>query len=321
MPLPAFADVLAARDVIRPYLLRTPTLRYPLLDRLLDAKVYVKHENHLPTGAFKVRGGINLVSQLDDGARRRGVLAVSSGNHGQSIAYASHLFGVKATVVMFGTPNPIKREAIESWGATVLAHGKNSGEARLFGEQLSTQHGYRNISACDEPELIAGVGTCTVEIIEDVPDVEMIFVPIGGGSSAAGACLAVEGVKPSIEIIGVGASRAPASYLTWKNRTRTEAEVEPTIAEGLAVNEPFMLPQQILWERLNDFLTVDDEQLAHAVRLYLEKVRTLVEPAGAAALAGALSIAEKVRGKTIVLIASGANISPDHLRLCLKKST
>ncbi|MDA0834879.1 MAG: threonine/serine dehydratase [Planctomycetota bacterium] len=318
MQLPIFTDVLAARDVIRPYLLRTPSLRYPLLDKLLDAKVYVKHENHLPTGAFKVRGGIHLVSQLDDETKRRGVLAVSSGNHGQSIAYASHLFGVKATVVMFGIPNPIKREAIESWGAHVIAHGKNSGEARIFGEHLTAEHGYRNISACDEPELIAGVGTCTVEVIEDVPDVDMIFVPIGGGSSASGACLAVEGMKPSVEVIGVGAKRAPASYLTWKHLARTEAEVEPTIAEGLAVNEPFMLPQQILWERLNDFLMVDDQQLQNAVRHFLEKVRTLVEPAGAAALAGALSIPDRVRGKTIVLIASGANISPEHLKRCLE---
>ncbi|MFN0195525.1 MAG: threonine/serine dehydratase [Planctomycetaceae bacterium] len=317
MDLPTFADVLAAREVIRPYLLRTPLLRYPLLDRLLDAKVYIKHENHLPTGAFKVRGGINLVSQLDEHSRRRGVLAVSSGNHGQSIAYASHLFGVTATVVMFGTPNPIKREAIESWGANVLVHGRNSGEARIFGEQLTAERGLRNISACDEPELIAGVGTCTMEIIEDLPDVDMILVPIGGGSNAAGACLAVEGMKPSVEVIGVGAKRAPASYLTWKARERTEADVQPTIAEGLAVNEPFMLPQRILWDRLHDFLQVDDDELLRAVGLFLEKVRTLVEPAGAAALAGALTIPERIRGKTVVLIASGANISPDHLRRCL----
>jgi len=316
MDLPTFLDVLHAQRVIGNYLSPTPLHRYPALDWLLEARVYVKHENYQPIGVFKVRGGINLVSRLTAVERERGVITASTGNHGQSIAYAARLFGVRAVIVAPEGANPVKVEAMESYGAEVVLYGQDFDAAKARCEQMAQEQGLRYISSGDEPYLIAGVGTHTLEILEQQPDVEMIFVPIGGGSGAAGACLVAKAIAPNIQVIGVQAAAAPAAYLTWKNRRYTTAQME-TEAEGLATRAPFMLPQQILWQHLDDFLLVEEEAMRRAVRLYLEKAKTLAELAGAAPLAAALQARERVRGKTIALILSGGNISPEKLQRCL----
>jgi len=316
MNLPTFSDVLRARRVIGNYLSPTPLHHYPALDRLLEARVYVKHENYQPVGAFKVRGGINLVSRLTDVEREQGVVTASTGNHGQSIAYAAKLYGVRAIVVAPEGANPVKVEAMESHGAEVVFHGQDFDAAKAHCEQMAQEQGLRYISSGDEPDLIAGVGTYTLEILEQQPDVEMIFVPIGGGSGAAGACLVAKSINSDIQVIGVQAAAAPAAYLTWKNRAYTTAGME-TEAEGLATRAPFMLPQQILWGHLDDFLLVEEEAMRQAVRLYMEKAKTLAELAGAAPLAAALQIKERVRDRTIALVLSGGNISPEKLGRCL----
>jgi len=317
LPLPEFSDLLRAHRVIKNYLPRTPLHHYPTLDRLLEAQVYVKHENYQPIGVFKIRGGINLVSQLTPEERARGVVTASTGNHGQSIAYAARLFSVRAVIVVPERANPVKVEAMQSHGAEIVFHGRDFDDAKARCEALAQEQGMRYISAGDEPLLIAGVGTHTIEIIEELPEVEIIIVPLGGGSGAAGACIAAKTLNPSIQVIGVQSSAAPAAYLTWKARHRTESEMK-TIAEGLATRAPFMLPQRILWKYLDDFLLVDDIELKQAVRLYLEKAKTLAEPAGAASLAAALKMKDRLRGKTIALILSGGNISPKQLGECLE---
>ena len=316
MNLPTFLDVLRARRVISNYLSPTPLHHYPALDRLLGARVYVKHENYQPVGAFKVRGGINLVSRLTAAERKQGVVTASTGNHGQSIAYAAKLFGVRAVIVVPQGANPVKVEAMESHGAEIVFHGKDFDEAKAQCEEMAQEQGMRYISSGDEPYLIAGVGTHTLEILEQQPDVEMILVPIGGGSGAAGACLVAKTINPDIQVIGVQAVAAPAAYLTWMNRQYTTAQME-TEAEGIATRAPFMLPQQILWQHLDDFLLVEEEAMRQGVRLYLEKAKTLAEFAGAAPLAAALQAKERVRGKTVALILSGGNISPEKLKRCL----
>jgi threonine dehydratase len=316
MDLPTFLDVLYARQVIANYLSPTPLNHYPTLDKLLDARVFVKHENYQPIGVFKVRGGINLMSRLTEAEREQGVITASTGNHGQSIAYSAKLFGVRAIIVAPEGANPVKVEAMESHGAEVVFHGQDFDAAKEYCEQMAQEQGLRYISSGDEPHLIAGVGTYTLEILEQQPDVEMIFVPVGGGSGAAGACLVAKTINPAIQIIGVQAAAAPAAYLTWKNRKYTTAQME-TEAEGLATRAPFMLPQQILWQHLNDFVLVEEEAMRQAVRLYLEKAKTLAELAGAAPLAAALQAKERVRDKTIALILSGGNISPEKLQRCL----
>lgn len=313
---PEFVDILKARKVIRPYLQPTPLHNYPALDQLVGARVYVKHENYQPISAFKIRGGINLISQLPAEEKERGVMTASTGNHGQSIACAARIFGVRAVIVVPEGANPVKIDAIRSHGAEVVFHGKDFDDARLHCEQVAREKGMRFISSGDEPLLIAGVGTHTLEILEERSEVDVVIVPVGGGSGAAGACIAAKAMKPGIKVIGVQSAAAQAAYLTWKERKWTEAKMETT-AEGLATRAPFMLPQQILWKYLDEFLLVEEDELRKAVFVYLEKAKTLPEPAGAASLAAALRFPEKFRGKTIALILSGGNISPEQLRQLL----
>ncbi len=308
-----FKDILSARQIIRKYLPQTPLHNYPALDQIVGARVWVKHENYQPIGAFKVRGGINFISQLLNEERQAGVITASTGNHGQSIAYAARTFGVKAVIVVPDNANPVKVAAISSYGAEIIFHGIDFDECRGFAESYARERGLRFISSGDEPLLIAGVGTHTLEILEEQPQIEMIIVPVGGGSGAAGACLAAKTLNPNVQVIGVQAAKAPAAYLTWKARKWTESKME-TFAEGLATRVPFMMPQEILWKYLDDFILVEEDEMKRGVRLYLEKVKTLAEPAGAASLAAALKLQDRVRGKNIALILSGGNISPKQLQ-------
>lgn len=314
--LPTFHDILRAQKTIRPYLAPTPLYHYPMLDKLLQAEVYVKHENYQPIGAFKVRGGINLMAHLPADVRSRGVVTASTGNHGQSVAFAAQQFGVRAVIVVPEGANPVKVEAMRSYGAEVVFHGADFEASKRHCLTLQQEAGLYYINSGDEPLLIAGVGTHTLEILEAQPDIEVIIVPLGGGSGAAGACIAAKAMNPQIRVIAVQASGAPAGYLTWQARARQTAAIH-TFAGGLATGEPFMLPQRIIWDLLDDFILVDDDEMRVAVRHFLEKAKTLAEPAGAAPLAAALKIREQVEGKKIALILSGGNISPAELSQCL----
>jgi threonine dehydratase len=311
-PTITLADVLEARRRISPHLRATPLYPYAGLDELVGAEVWVKHENHQPVGAFKVRGGINLVSQLSEDERSRGVIAASTGNHGQSIAYAARLFGVTARICVPENANPVKLAAMRALGAELIEHGRDFDAAREHCERLAAEHGYRYVHSGNEPLLIAGVGTETLELLEDRPDVEVIIVPIGGGSGAAGACIVAKGIRPEIEVIGVQSEAAPAAFRSWQARALLDGENE-TFAEGLATRVPFELPQQILWEHLDDFVLVSEEEIREANRLMIEHTRNLVEPAGAAPLAAALKLGDRLYGKRVALVVSGGNISPAQL--------
>ena len=313
---PNFTDVLEAAKRIRPHLQPTPLRRYPSLDRLIGAEVYVKHENHNPTGAFKVRGGINLISQLSEDERQRGVIAASTGNHGQSVAYAARLFGVSAIIVAPENANPVKVESMQDLGAEVVLTGDRYDDARRNAERMAQEHGYRYIHSGDEPLLIAGVGTHTLEVLKEQPQIETIIVPIGGGSGAAGACVAAKAINPHIEVIGVQSEQAPAAYNSWKSGRPSEAP-NKTRAEGLATATSFELPQRIMRRLLDDFVLVSDDDLDAATMVMIEKTRNLVEAAGAAALAGALRLKDRIRDRKVALICSGGNISPAQLRALL----
>jgi threonine dehydratase len=311
-PVPDLAEVFAARQRIAPYLRPTPLYRYPALDAMTGAQVWVKHENHQPVGAFKVRGGVNLVSQLGADERRRGVIAASTGNHGQSVAYAADLFGVRAVICMPGQANPVKVESVRAMGAEVVFYGRDFDEAREHCEQQAAEHRYRYIHSGNEPALIAGVATYTVEILEARPDIEVIVVPVGGGSGAAGACVVAKAVRSSVEVVGVQSEAAPAAYRSWRTGTLVQ-DTTGTFAEGLATRTAFELPQQILRERLDDFVLVSEDVLKTATRLMIEKTRNLVEPAGAAALAAVLDAPQRFAGRKVAIICSGGNISPAQL--------
>jgi len=316
---PTFQDVLQARLRIRPYLARTPLYSYPALNELVGTKVYVKHENYQPVGAFKVRGGVNLISQLSREERERGVIAASTGNHGQSVAYAARLFGVTARIVVPEGANPGKVAAMQGMGAEVIFHGANFDQAREHCEALAQEHGYRYIHSGNEPLLIAGVGTETLEMLEDEPELEVIIVPIGGGSGAAGACIVAQVVNPRLRVIGVQSKSSPAAYETWRNRQMLTAPNQ-TFAEGLATGTAFELPQAILWDRLSDFVLVSDEDIMRAMRWLIERAHTLAEAAGAASLAAAYTVREELRSKKVGIVCSGGNTSLEHLKRVLAQT-
>src|SRR3954468_10120773 len=231
--VPTFADVLEARRRIAPHLRPTPLYRYPALDELVGAEVHVKHENHQPIGAFKVRGGVNLVSQLSADERERGVIAASTGNHGQSIAYAARLFGVRATICVPQNANAVKVSSMRALGAELVFHGRDFDDAREHCQRLAADNGYRYVHSGNEPLLIAGVATGTLEILEEQPAMDAIIVPIGGGSGGAGACVVVDAVKPNVAVIGVQSDAAPAAYRSWLAQEFVDDGMN-TFAEGLA---------------------------------------------------------------------------------------
>ena len=316
--LPTIADVLEAKRRIAPYLRPTPLYRYAVLDELMGAEVFVKHENHQPVGAFKVRGGVNLISQLDDEERERGVISASTGNHGQSIAYAARLFDVPATICVPENANAVKVASMRGLGANLVFHGRDFDDAREHCERLAEEHGYRYVHSGNEPWLISGVGTETLEILEEQPHVDTIVVPIGGGSGAAGACVVAKSIDPEIKVIGVQSEAAPAAYRSWQARELVNETRMETFAEGLATRTAFELPQTILWEWLDDFVLVSDEEIRSAQGTMIEATRNLVEAAGASPLAAALRLREQLAGRRVALILSGGNATREQLADALR---
>jgi threonine dehydratase len=306
---PSLADIYQARQVVYKHLKPSPLLRSAALDRLLGAEVVVKCENLLPTGAFKVRGGLNLMSRLTPEERQRGVITASTGNHGQSIAYAGRAFGVK---VIIGAPlgnNPYKLQAMRDLGAEVVETGHDFEEARQWVAAEGPRRGYRYIHSGDEPLLIAGVATASLEIIEEVPDLDYILVPVGGGSGACGHCLGAKGINPKIQVIGVQAELAPSVHDTLKSGRYSTTPTCNTFAEGVATRVPFALPYRIMNELLDDIVLVSEQEIKQAIRIYLETIHQLAEGAGATPLAAALKMRDRLAGKKVALVISGGNIT------------
>ena len=319
MRVPGFKDVLLAQRQIRPYLPRTPLHSYPAINALVGTEVCIKHENYQPVGAFKVRGGINLISRLSPEEQARGVIAASTGNHGQSVAFAARLFSVQARIVVPERANPGKVAAMQGMGAEVIFHGATFDKARLHCETLAQEHGYRYIHSGNEPLLIAGVATEVLEMLEDQPDLQVIIVPIGGGSGAAGACIVARAVNPAIRVIGVQSEASPAAYESWRQRKLVEAP-NRTFAEGLSTGTAFTLPQAILWKALDDFVLLRDEDILQAIVWMVECAHTLAEGAGAAPLAAAYRLRNELKGKKVGLVCSGGNTSLEHLRQALNST-
>ena len=282
------------------------------MNQLVGAEVFVKHENHQPVGAFKVRGGVNLISQLSADERKRGVIAASTGNHGQSIAFAAGIFGVAATICVPENANPIKVAAMRGLGAELIFHGRDFDAAREHCEELARKHGYRYVHSGNEPLLIAGVATETLEIVEEQADMDAVIVPVGGGSGAAGACIVAQAVSPATKVIGVQSEAAPTAYRSWQERQLVEDKME-TFAEGLATRTAFELPKRILWDHLDDFILVSDDEIRDSQSTMIETTRNLVEASGAAPLAAALRMRDELTGKRVALILSGGNATREQL--------
>jgi threonine dehydratase len=306
------ADVQAARTVVSRTLRGTPLLRHPLLDAATGLSVFVKHENHNPTGAFKVRGGLNLIGRLCDD-ERRGVITATTGNHGQSIAMACERERVPCTIVVPLGNNPEKNAAMRAFGATVLEVGRDFDEAREHVEALQRENGLRYVHSANEPHLIAGVATYALEIFEDLPDADVILVPIGGGSGACGCALVRTLLGRRAEVIGVQAEGADAFTRSWRTGNRVSAERVATFAEGMATRVTFDLTFAILRELLDDVVTLSEAELADGIRLALKTTHNLAEGAGAASLAAAVKLADRLRGRKVVCVMSGGNIDQGTL--------
>lgn len=317
---PTLLDVIAARERISPHLNRTPLHHYRALDELVGAEVWVKHENHHVMGAFKIRGALNVIAQLSDEEKSAGVVAASTGNFGQGLAYAAGIFGVDSIVVVPEGSNTGKVESMRRLGARIVFHGSEFDEASEYADRLAKQEGCRYIHSANEAGLVPGTGTYTLEIMEDLPDVDVIIVPIGGGSGACGACIVSKALNPKVQVIGVQSDAAPAQYLSWKAGRVVEAPME-TKAEGLATGLGYADTLKIMIELLDDFILVSEEELDAAVVNHLTYTHNLTEHAGAASLAAAVSIKDRLEGKKVALIVSGGNITVDQLKSALARNS
>jgi threonine dehydratase len=313
MLLPTFADIVAARDFVGRYLPGTPLVRVEKLSELLGCDYYAKLENLQPVGAFKVRGGVNLVGTASDQEKGAGLASASTGNHGQSIAYAGRLFGAKVIIYAPSEKvNESKMQAMRDLGATVRLHGRDFDETRIEAERVARAEGYRYVHSANEPKLIAGVGTIGLEILDDLPEVDVIIAPAGGGSCASGNCIVAKHLNPRIRIIAAQSEQAPAMWHAWRNRSLDPYPTMETEHEGLATRVPFEMTNKILWELLDDFVLVSDEEINEAIRLLAQDAKQIAEGAGAASLAAAIKLRDQLRGKKVVGILSGGNIPLDR---------
>lgn len=312
-PVPELVDVFRARSVIRNYLKPTPTVESAVLSDLLGCRVIVKCENLQPIGAFKIRGGIYLMDQLPKAQKARGVVAASTGNHGQSIAWAAREFGVQATIFVPNGANPLKVAAMERLGAEIRYACDDFIDCHSEAARVAEEEGKFFIHSADVPELIAGVGTVTLELMEEHPDLDAIFVALGGGSGVCGACITGKAISPNFQVIGVQAEGAPAVYESWRDRTIKKLGPAQTFAEGISVSEAFRLPARIMWDMVDDIVLVSDADLRRSMLTLLTTTRTMAEGAGAAALAGLYKRRKDFEGKNVAVVLSGGNLTLESL--------
>ena len=311
---PSFQDVLRARTVVQRYLKPTPLVSSSAVDERLGFTTFFKCENLQPTGAFKIRGGIYLMSRLSEDERTRGVVTASTGNHGQSIAFAAREFGIRAVVYAPEGANPGKVAAMNRLGAEVVLTGRDFDESRIAAEQRATADGMRFIHSANEPDLIAGVGTYALELIESVPDLDTVIVPIGAGSGVCGTLTVIKAINPAIRVIGVQTTHLDVVYRSWKAGRLVSLEGGTTFADGLATRVAFELPMRIINAQIDDITLVSDEELCRAIVLLLEDAHLVAEGAGAATTAAALKLRDELAGQKVALIVSGGNITLDTLR-------
>jgi threonine dehydratase len=312
-----FQGILAARRVVYRFLKPTPLIHYPELSEILGFKAYIKHENHQPTGSFKVRGGLNFMSQLPEDQKQRGVITATRGNHGQSIAYAAKQLGVHATIVVPHGNNPEKNSAMRTYGAELIEHGADFDEARELCEKLQVERGLRYVHPANEPALLHGVGTYSLELFEELPNVDAIIVPIGAGSGSCGAITVARAINPNVKVIGVQAENAPSVYLSWKAGRKIETDSSNTFADGLATRVTFDLPFSILKDGISQVLLVSEAEIREAIQMALRYTHNLAEGAGAAPIAAARKLKAGLADQNVVMVMSGANLDTETLKWVL----
>lgn len=317
MSLPIrFEDALAARERIRPFLPPTPLRSYPALDDEIGAgiRVLVKHENHQPTNAFKIRNAFSTLTLLSAEQKRRGVVTATRGNHGLGVALAGRSLGMPVTICVPLGNNPEKNLAIRGYGADLIEQGRDYDETLAVTKALARDRGLHLIHPSNDPAIVAGAATMSIEILEEAPDVEAIVVAVGGGSQAVGALVAAGGLAPHVEVYGVQAAGAPAIYEGWRAGRPVTLENAATFADGLATRSCYELTFEALRTGLRDFVVAGEAELADAVRLVLRTTHNLAEGAGAASFAGLRLLRERLAGRKVAVILSGSNIDAETLR-------
>ena len=315
-----YADVLAARARLAPHLPPTPLRHYAELDAAVGhgIRVLVKHENHQPTNAFKARNAMAFMTALPADQRARGVIAATRGNHGAGLAWAGATLGARVTICVPLGNNPEKNAAIRGHGAELVEAGADYDGAVEVAHRLAHERGLAIAHSTNDAQVIAGAATLTVELLEQAgPGLDAIVVAVGGGSQAVGALVAARTLAPTVPIYGVQAANASAIHDSWHARTRLTTATAATIADGLATRSTYDLTWEPLRDGLADFVVVSEDALAAAIRTLLQTTHNLAEAAGAAGLAGAIALADRLAGKTVAVILSGSNIDTPTLRRVL----
>ena len=314
-----FADVVDARNRLRPHIPPTPLRAYAPLDAAVGGgiRVLVKHENHCPTGAFKARNGLAVMTSLGPEERRRGVVAATRGNHGAGLAWAGGIVGAPVTVCVPVGNNPEKNEAIRGFGAELVEEGRDYDEAVEVADRLVRERGLRLVHSSNTPQVLAGAATLSLEIVEQAESVDAMVIAVGGGSQAVGALTVARERRPGLKVYGVQARGASAIHDSWHAGEVRETRSAETFADGIATRKPPALTFPALKEGLAGFVTVDDGQIAAALRLLLRTTHNLAEGAGAAALAGVFALREELAGRTVAVVISGGNIDQPTLRRVL----
>ncbi len=310
--------VAEAAAAIGPHIRRTPTEKSDALSGLAGREVYLKLENLQKTGSFKIRGGLNALMRKDERARANGVVTASAGNHGQGVAYAARLLGIPACVVLpIGVPLA-KLTAIQRTGAETVLIGESYDEAHAAALEIARDRKRSYVHAFDDDDVIAGQGTLALELLDDVPDLDVLVVPVGGGGLISGIALAASGRKTRPRIIGVQAAGASAFADSFRSGKLVEHPVA-TIADGIAVARPAVRTLSIVKRYVDDVLTVTDEAIARTIVVLLERTKLLAEGAGAAALAAVLELDGRVGGQKVGVVISGGNIDPNLLGKALQQ--
>jgi len=311
-----FADVLAARERLRPFLAQTPLREYPLLNEAVghDIRVWVKHENHHPTQSFKIRNGLSVMTSLTAEELSRGAIGASTGNHGQGVAYAGKLLDVPVAICVPVGNNPEKNAAMRALGAEVIETGVNYDETVAECARIRADRGMTLVHSTNDPRVIAGAATMTLEIIEQEPSVEAIVIALGGGSQSVGALTVLAERAPHVQVYAVGASGAPAQFESWRQGKRLSGQPIDTFAEGIATGSAYELTFDALRAGLAGFVTVTDEAMYAAIRDLISVTHNVPEGAGAAGLAGLRVLAPKLAGRRVAIIMCGGNLSTASLR-------
>lgn len=308
----SFIETIRARNIIKPYLTPTQCLANIALSQLLDANIYIKYENQNPTGSFKIRGGINLMAQLSQNSNK-GVITFSTGNHGLSVAYSAALFDIPSTIVVPENNTPSKNRKIRETGAELIQAGNTFEQASQLVEELCQQRGLYYVHPANQPQLINGVGTEFLEIIEKVPDLDAVIVPLGAGSEVAAAITTLKTINPLIEIYAVQAEKSSAAWKSWKSG-QVQTAKNTTFAGGFATGTAYELPFSIYNSQINDFVLLTENEIYQSIALAAYYSQTLLEGAGAATIMAAIKLKQQLKGKNVALQFSGCNASTQEIQ-------